>query len=102
MSRQDLKILRERALSDCPTGTEFWTCHGSIVKNIYELKNTIQGLNKFAFKYHVNDDNQKNDFAEWVADVLDDAWLAHKLENVMDKEKYIKVIEKRIKELEAA
>ncbi|MBN1544491.1 hypothetical protein JW898_03440 [Candidatus Woesearchaeota archaeon] len=102
MFTKDLKMLRERVLSDCPPGTEFWTCHGSIVRNIYEMKDTIRALNEYAFKYHVNEDNHKNDFAEWIGDVLDDHVLAYKLGGVMDKKKYVDIIEKRIKELESA
>ena len=102
MFSESLKILREKALSDCPQGTEFWTCHGTIIKNIYELRDTIKGLNEYAFKYHVNEDNKKNDFAEWIADVLGDDELARDLENVMDKKEYLKIIEKRIKKLEKA
>ena len=102
MFTESLKILRERVLSDCPQGLEFWTCHGTIVKNIYELKNTIRGLNEYAFKYHVNEDHKKNDFAEWITDVIGDDNLAHELDGILDKEEYWKIIEKRIKQLEAA
>ena len=102
MSKEKLRILRERVLSDCPQGLEFWTCHGTIIKNIYELHDTIQGLNEYAFRYHVNKDNHKNDFAEWIIDVLGDSELAHKLAGVLDKKKYLSIIEKRIKEFEDA
>ncbi|MBW2972305.1 hypothetical protein KY359_04685 [Candidatus Woesearchaeota archaeon] len=102
MAKEELRVLRERVLSDCPQGLEFWTCHGTIIKNIYELKNTIRALNEYAFKYHVNEDNSKNDFAEWIADVLGDPTLAKKLAGVMDRDKYLSIIEKRIKQFEAA
>ena len=102
MFGEDLKVLRERVLSDCPYGLEFWTCHGTIVKNIYDLKSTIRGLNEYAFRYHVNEDNKKNDFAEWINDVLGDSKLAKRLTGVIDKNKYMEVIEKRIKQFEAA
>lgn len=100
--KEELRIVRERVLSDVPQGLEFWTCHGTIVRNIYELKNTIQALNENAFRYHVNEDNGKNDFADWIYDVIGDTFLAHLLKRVMDRDEYVHVIEERIKQLEEA
>lgn len=100
--KEELRIIRERILSDVPQGLEFWTCHGTIVRNIYELKDTIKGLNEHAFRYHVNDDNKKNDFADWIYDVIGDTFLAYMLRKVMDKDEYIYMIEERIKQLEEA
>jgi hypothetical protein len=102
MSREELRILRERVLSDCPEGLEFWTCHGTIIKNIYELRDTIRALNEHAFRYHVNEDNKKNDFADWVYDVLGDTFLAYLLKKTIDKEEYLHIIEERIAALEEA
>ena len=94
--------MRERILSDAPQGLEFWTCHGTIVRNIYELKNTIRGLNEYAFRYHVNEDNNKNDFADWIYDVIGDTVLARLLKNILNRDEYIHIIEERIKQLEEA
>jgi hypothetical protein len=100
--KEELRIIRERIISDVPPGLEFWTCHGTIVRNIYELVETIKSLNDYAFRYHVNDDNEKNDFADWIYDVVGDTVLAHLLKDVLDKDKYVHMIEERIKQLEDA
>ena len=100
--KDELRIIRERFLSDVPQGLEFWTCHGTVVRNIYELKDTINGLNEYAFRYHVNEDNRKNDFADWIYDVIGDTFLAHLLRKVMNKQEYVHIIEERIKQLEEA
>jgi hypothetical protein len=102
MSKDALKVLREKVLSDCPPDKAFWTCHGTIVRNLNELKNTIGGLNDYAFRYHVNSDNSKNDFAVWINDVLEDHDLAKRLNGILDKDRYQKIIEKRIFQLESA
>jgi hypothetical protein len=102
MAKEDLKVLREKFLSDCPPDKSFWTCNGTVVRNIYELKNTINALNDLAFRYHVNNDNHKNDFAAWIHDVIEDNELAKRLRDILDKGKYVAVIEKRIKQLESA
>lgn len=99
---EELRVIRVRILSDTIQGNEFWTCHGTIVRNIYELKNTINGLSESDFRYHVNEDNTKNDFADWVYGAVGDTYLAHLLKGVMDKKKYIRIIEDRINQLEDA
>ena len=96
----DEKILREKVLSDCPPDKSFWTCLGTVIRNLYELANSIEAMNDSAFLYHVNEDNQKNDFAKWVAEVLDDAELSQRLEQVTDKQEYLETIRNRITELE--
>lgn len=97
-----LKVLREKVLSDCRPDQAFWTCHGSLVRNIYELANSIDGMNEWAFGYHVNDDHQKNDFAKWISDVLQDGDLGHRLKKIRNKKEYAGVIRSRIRELESA
>lgn len=100
--KEDLKILREKVLHDCPPEEAFWTCHGTIIRNIYELANTVRALNEFAFKYHVNTDHNKNDFAKWIAEVLKDQTLAGRLQDVVEQQTYVNIILRRIKELERA
>ena len=101
MAERTLRILREKVLSDCNPDAAFWLCHGTIIRNIYELANTIEAVSDLAFRYHVNDDNQKNDFAKWVREALGDNQLAEKLEKIRDKRDYVEIIRRRIKELEA-
>ena len=96
----DLKALKEKVLSDCPPGKAFWTCHGSVVRNIYELVDFIRTHNEWVFRYHVNSDNNKNDFAKWIFEVLADEELAARLFKVLDKDRYVDIIEQRIHELE--
>lgn len=101
-SKEDLKILREKVLHDTAPQEAFWTCHGTTIRNIYELLSTIKVLNDYAFRYHVNLDHEKNDFAKWIEEVLKDKELAKKLKNIYDKELYARIIERRIRELEHA
>jgi len=102
MAKENLKVLREKFLSDCPPDKSFWTCNGTVVRNLYELKNTINALNDDGFKYHVNNDNNKNDFAAWINNVIEDQELARRLAKVKDKNTYVGIIDKRIKQIESA
>lgn len=100
-STEYLKVLREKVLSDCRPDTAFWTCHGKIIRNIYELADSIDSMNDPSFMYHVNDDNQKNDFAKWISEALEDGELGHSLKKIRDKGDYVRIIRERIKELES-
>jgi len=43
----------------------------------------------------------KNDFAKWIWEVLGDEELAARLHKMYDKDRYVDIIEQRIKELES-
>ncbi|MFH1209877.1 MAG: DUF5752 family protein [archaeon] len=102
MKGEDLILLKEVVLADCKPEFAFWMCNGNIERNVYELLSAIKASDDWVFKYHVNFDNHKNDFAKWIRDALGDKILADRLENILDKNRYIKVIERRIKQLELA
>lgn len=99
-SSRTLVVLRKKVLSDCRPDWAFWTCNGRIIRNIYELANSIEAMDDHDFTYHVNLDNQKNDFAVWIKNVLNDEELARRLKSVMDKKTYIEIIRDRIKQFE--
>lgn len=91
---------KKRILSDTAPEKAFWTTNGVICRNIYELANNVAGLSEKDFKYHVNEDNRKNDFAKWIREVLEDEDLAARLRSVMDKARYSDIIRQRIRELD--
>lgn len=102
MKKENLRVLKSKVFSDCNPENAFWACNGDILRNLYELLNHIKKTDEWTFKYHVNDDNQKNDFAKWVRDVFSDNKLADELESVKDKNRYIQILQRRIRQLEAA
>jgi hypothetical protein len=91
----------KRILSDVPQSQmAFWFTNGTIARNIYELVNVIESCDKSVFEYHANE--EKNDFYNWILDVLGDDVLAKKIKKELDQKKLAKKIRKRIKELEKA
>lgn len=98
---EDLGVIREKVLSDCPPDNGFWTCNSVFCRNIFELVSTIQAMSEYCFRYHVNDDKKKNDFANWIRNVLGDWVLAERLHAIREKDRYVDVIRERIKELES-
>jgi hypothetical protein len=52
----------------------FWTSDGQILQNLEELAAALDAMSKELFTYHATRD--RNDFADWVEHVLDDAACA--------------------------
>jgi hypothetical protein len=94
------KALSQKVLADCRPDWAFWVCNGQVLRNIHELASAIENMNDGTFFYHVNDENNKNDFAQWILDVIQDGELAHKLKKIRNRKRYGEIIRARIKELE--
>lgn len=75
----------------------FWVKGGTPIKNLHELVKELQNMNEETFKHHVND--QKNDFARWVKDIVQDDLLAARLKNIKDKKAMETIVGYRIHEL---
>ena len=52
----------------------FWANDGKIITNIVELRDALSKMDEVVFVHHVT--KNKNDFADWVHHVLQDAELA--------------------------
>jgi len=90
----------EKFLSDCNPNLAFWATNGIVCRNLNELLLCIKGLSEKDFRYHVNSDNKKNDFAKWIFEVIGDETLSNALTNILDKDIYADIIEQRIKHLQ--
>ena len=73
----------------------FWSCDGSIIRNIEDLKNALLKMDKKSFNHHVN--KEKNDFANWVKEVIGDDVLANKVKKSKTIKTIIKAIEDSLK-----
>jgi len=80
----------------------FWFCNGMVARNIYELITGIEGLTDVQFVYHVNTDNNKNDFAKWVKDTLRYPELADLLYKSKKKDEHLDILRRTVNELEDA
>jgi len=82
---------------------------GRIVKSLKDLVDVLNQIDDETFYHHVN--VEKNDFANWVRDVLQDLYLANQLRGIAFSRGYvllgdwyhrkamIRAIRKRVKEL---
>lgn len=69
----------------------FWLDNGTVIRNIYELSDALKAINDELFSKHV--DENKNDFAKWINDVLKNEHLAHKLDNAKTRKEMIEILE---------
>jgi len=65
-------------LADVPQDKVFWCQDGRVLKNLEELAVALREMSEETFRYHTIGD--KNDFSNWVRDVIGDMTLAKQLE----------------------
>ncbi len=97
----DLKNLDvNKILSDCYSSDVFVFHDGFRAANIHALLGQINFSSEESFRYHVNNVTKKNDFAQWIAEVLGDYHLANELRDVFDKKKYVRIMKRRVEYLD--
>ena len=85
-------------LSDVESSNEFRLASGKNIKNVYELASDLKAMDDKTFSYYCN--SEKDDFANWIGDVLKDRVIAEHLKRVKNRRLYIKILEKAIEHLE--
>jgi hypothetical protein len=83
-----------RVLAVYTEDKSFFCQDGCIVKNLVELSACLTHMSRDAFYHHVND--TKNDFSNWIRDVLDDKTLADKLLGIKNPAEAAKMVSERI------
>ena len=84
-------------LGDCEPENCFWVNNGPILKNLYELSDTLASLRDDLFSHHVNQD--KNDFSSWIRDVIGDQKLANDIISSRNRESMSKKVQARLNAL---
>ncbi len=67
----------KKILANVPEEYVFWCHDGGIYHNLMELRDALQMMADDTYCYHVN--AEKNDFMNWVRDVIEDEELADEL-----------------------
>ena len=73
----------KKYLSDVSPEQCFWVNNGPILKNVLELRDALKSMGEKTFKHHVGKD--RNDFAVWAENILEDADLAKTLKKSKTK-----------------
>lgn len=64
-------------LANVPGEYVFYLHDGRILRNIEELRDALNNITEELYAYHVN--QEKNDFSNWVKDIICDEKLARDL-----------------------
>ena len=70
-------------LKEAPTDKYFYVHNGMTIKNLDELAVALELMDIEVFEYHVN--NEKNDFSNWVDDIINEEGLAKELLDIKSK-----------------
>jgi len=87
----------KRYLNDCAPEQCFWVNNGPILKNVEELANVLPEMSNEAFQHHVS--NERNDFSNWIKDVIGDQKLANDLLSSKSRDSALKKVRNRVNSL---
>ena len=90
------KINTTTYLSDVPGDKVFYVNNGPVLRNLGDM--LALPLSNEQFSYHCN--SSKNDFFNWITEVIGDRKLAHEISHVKSKDALLKKIDARVKELQ--
>jgi len=83
-----------RYLNDVSQEQSFWVNNGNVLKNLEDLANALPEMGKDTFQHHVN--KEKNDFSNWIGDVIGDKVLANDLRSSKSKESALNKLRSRL------
>ena len=86
-------------LNNVPEDKVFCINDGSVLRNLRDLSTALADIGDDTFNYHVN--KEKNDFRNWILDVIGDKKLARGIAKTKSKEVLLKKLDKRINQLES-
>lgn len=72
----------------------FWLRDGRALKDLHELSDAFEKMHDDIFKHHVN--NEKNDFANWIRDIIKDEKLAEKIIKCSDRHTMHQAIKEKL------
>ena len=86
-----------KLLSDVPGDRCFWCSSGQVFRNLNDLAAGFESMSEDTYKSHANKD--KNDFKNWVTDIIGDKKLAMELLKARSKKSAAEKVKKRVAEL---
>ncbi len=84
----------EKFLGKVPEEHVFWCRDGRVIRDMPELGEALASMSDETFVSHSN--TEKNDFANWVRDIIKDEKLARDLMNSSDREQAAKRVAERV------
>jgi hypothetical protein len=84
-------------LANVPPEKAFWVNNDGVLNNLDELASALKEMSMEQFQHHVS--KEKNDFSNWIRDVIGDVTLANKLRRLKTKSAAVKAVRLRILQL---
>lgn len=81
-------------LANVPEEYVFWCINGHILRNMRELRDEFGSMSNESYVFHTS--GEKNDFSNWVADIIKDEELARDLRNAPDQAWAAKTVAGRV------
>ena len=81
-------------LAHVPDENVFWPRDGRVFHNLQDLAEGLQTMSDETYRHHVND--TKNDFCNWVRDVIGDGRLVQDLMKARSASQAARVVSERI------
>jgi len=97
-----VKISKEEAnrrLGDVQAEERFWCHDGKLIKNLGELGKALNDMSDETFHYHSGE--ERNDFSNWIRDVVGDDKLARDLSKAKSRIQASKAVAQRISFLQS-
>jgi hypothetical protein len=83
-----------RRLGDVPDDKRFWCQDGKVIKNLKDLEEALNNMSDETFRHHSGE--ERNDFSNWIRDVVGDEKLARDLSKAKSRIQASKAIAQRI------
>ncbi len=83
-----------RVLKNAGSDKAFWLKNGQMIINLKELFDSVNQMSDLDFEYHVN--KEKNDFVNWIKNVLGEEDLAKKMVRYKSKLPFISILKYHI------
>ena len=93
------KTLAKGWLADVSQEKQFWCTDGVYLKNLSELQSALVTMRPETFRDHLNE--AKNDFSNWVRDVIGDEQLSRELLKSKTQAQTAKTVADRISILQS-
>jgi len=90
----DMRVLLEKV----PNQYVFYVINGKVLSNLSDLLKCLETIEDFEYNHHVTE--TKNDFFNWVKDIVLDLELAYALRSARTKEEAVRIVKNRIRNLE--
>jgi hypothetical protein len=91
--KQDVSLM----LVNVPDEFIFWCHNGHVLRNMSERAGELKVMSDGTYSFHVT--MEKNDFANWVRDIIKDEWLAASLLKARNRNQAARAVGDRVKAL---